>query len=34
MYNIQIELEHPELTEPHPTFWEMWKFLRNTSLYD
>jgi hypothetical protein len=34
LYNIQIDLEHPELTEPHPTSWEMWKFLRNTSLYD
>jgi hypothetical protein len=33
-YSVQIDLEHPELTEPHPSFWEMWKFLRNISLYD
>jgi len=34
LYNVQIDLEHPEFTEPHPSFWEMRKFLRNISLYD
>ena len=33
-YNPQIDLEHPDLTEPHPSFWEMRKFLRSTSPYD
>jgi len=33
-YNPQIDLEHPDLTEPHPSFWEMRQFLRNISLYD
>ena len=33
-YNPQIDLEHPDLTEPHPSFWEMWKILRSTSPYD
>jgi hypothetical protein len=33
-YNPQIDLEHPELTEPHPSVWDMRKFLRNISLYD
>lgn len=34
LYNVQIDLEHPELTEPHPTVWEMRKLLWNRSLYD
>jgi hypothetical protein len=34
LYNVQIDLEHPQLHEPHPTFWEMRKFLRNVALYD
>lgn len=33
-YSIQIDLEHPEMTEPNPSFWEMRRFLRNISLYD
>jgi len=33
-YNPQIDLEHHELTEPHPSVWEMRKLLRSTSLYD
>jgi hypothetical protein len=28
LYDIQIELSHPELTEPRPSFREMWKLLR------
>ncbi|MGE3979062.1 MAG: hypothetical protein AB7F94_15970 [Nitrospira sp.] len=28
LYDIQIELSHPELTEPHPSVREMWKLLR------
>jgi hypothetical protein len=31
-YHIQIDLEHPELNKPHPSFWEMRKFLRATPL--
>jgi len=31
-YHVQIDLEHPELTEPNPSFWEMQKFLRRSSL--
>ncbi len=34
LYNVQIDLEHPELTEPHPSFWKMWSFLRNISPHD
>ena len=34
LYNVQIDLEHPQLNEPHPSFWEMRKFLRNVTLYD
>ena len=30
LYNVQIDLEHPELNEPHPSFWEMRKLLRTT----
>ena len=33
-YNPQIDLEHPDLTEPHPSFREMRKFLRNIAQYD
>ena len=32
LYNIQIDLENPEVHEPHPSFWEMRKFLRTTPL--
>ena len=28
LYDIQIDLSHPELMEPHPSFREMWKLLR------
>ncbi len=28
LYDIQIELSHPELTEPHPSVRDMWKLLR------
>ena len=34
LYNVQIDLEQPQLNEPHPTFWEMRKFLRTIPLYD
>ena len=33
-YIPQIDLEHPDLTEPHPSVWDMRKLLRNISLYD
>jgi len=33
-YNPQIDLGHPELTEPCPSVWEMRKLLRSNSLYD
>ena len=32
LYNVHIDLEHPELHEPHPSFWEMRRFLRTTPL--
>ena len=28
LYDVQIDLSHPELTEPNPSFREMWKLLR------
>ena len=34
LYNVQIDLEHPQLNEPHPSFWEMRKFLRKVPLHD
>ena len=33
-YNVQIDLDHPGMAEPTPSFWEMRKFLRNTPLHD
>ena len=33
-YRPQIDLEHPRLVEPTPTFFEMRKFLRNITLYE
>jgi len=32
LYDIQIDLEHPELHEPHPSVWEMRRFLRAVPL--
>ena len=29
LYNVHIDLAHPELTEPHPSFRDMRTFLRN-----
>jgi hypothetical protein len=34
LYNVQVDLEDPQLNEPHPSVWGMRKFLRTTSLYD
>lgn len=34
LYNVQIDLDHPELTEPKPSFWEMRKLLRNVPPRD
>jgi len=34
LYNVHIDLEHPELTEPNPSFWEIRKLLRNIPLTD
>jgi hypothetical protein len=34
LYNVQIDLKDPQLNEPHPSFWEMRKFLRTAPLYD
>lgn len=28
LYDIQVDLSNPELTEPHPSFRTMWKLLR------
>ncbi|MDF0672900.1 MAG: hypothetical protein P0120_00970 [Nitrospira sp.] len=32
LYDIQVDLAHPELTEPHPSFREMRKLLRRTPM--
>jgi len=34
LYNIQIDLAHPELTEPTPSFREIWKLLRRSPSND
>lgn len=34
LYDIQIQLSDPELTEPHPSIREMWKLLRRTPAND
>ena len=34
LYNVQIDLEHPQLNEPHPSVWGMRKILRTTPLHD
>jgi hypothetical protein len=34
LYNIQIDLANPELTEPNPSFREMWNLLRSKPLRD
>lgn len=34
LYNVQVDLEHPELNEPHPSFREMRRCLRAKPLYD
>lgn len=34
LYDIQIDLAHPELTEPDPSFREMWTLLRRTPAND
>ncbi len=34
LYDIQIQLSDPELTEPHPSFREMWALLRRTHAND
>ena len=33
-YNVQIDLVHPELTEPNPSFWDMRKLLRSPAPID
>lgn len=30
LYNVHIDLAHPELTEPKLSLWEMWKLLRRS----
>lgn len=34
LYNIQIDLEHPDVNEPTPSFWEMRTLLRKSMLQD
>lgn len=34
LYNVQIDLDHPELNEPTPSFWEMRTLLRSPNLQD
>jgi len=33
-YDIEVDLEHPDLTEPHPSLWKMWTMLRTKPTYD
>jgi hypothetical protein len=33
-YGVEVDLEHPGMLEPNPSFLEIRKFLRNISLYD
>ncbi|HXV69308.1 MAG TPA: hypothetical protein VD738_10320 [Nitrospira sp.] len=34
LYNVHIDLAHPELTEPNPSFLDMRRLLRSTPLHD
>jgi len=34
LYNVHINLEHPESNKPTPSFWEMQKFLRAMATND
>jgi hypothetical protein len=34
LYNVHVNLSEPELTLPHPSLWDMWKFLRRDSSND
>lgn len=34
LYDVQIDLEHPDVNEPTPSFWEMRTFLRNNNRQD
>ena len=34
IFTIQIDLQHPGMLEPSPSFFEMRKLLRNITLYD
>ncbi|OQW34789.1 MAG: hypothetical protein A4E19_17895 [Nitrospira sp. SG-bin1] len=33
-YDIDVDLTHPELTEPHPSFRTMWQLVRSTPAND
>jgi hypothetical protein len=34
LYNVQVDLKDPQVNEPHPSLWEMRKFLRTVPLLD
>ncbi|ULA62712.1 MAG: hypothetical protein LZF86_50092 [Nitrospira sp.] len=34
LYNIHIDLEHPDVNEPAPSFWEMRRLLRKRGVQD
>ena len=34
VYNLQVDLDHSELTQPTPSFWEMRKLLRSMSHHE
>jgi hypothetical protein len=34
LYDVHINLAEPELTEPNPSLWKVWKLLRKTSAHD
>lgn len=34
LFDVHIDLEHPEVNEPSPSFWEIRSFLRTSTLQD
>ena len=34
LYDLHINLAQPELTEPNPSLWKIWKLLRKISAHD
>ena len=34
LYDIHLDLTRPELTQPRPSMWKMWRFLRTQSAHN